>query len=58
MKIALYIRQLDAALKPQLQQLVDTLHRHQVATDQVSDHLPDSHYDLLLSIGGDGTLLS
>jgi len=58
MKIALYVRQLEEQLRQQLQNLVDTLHQHQVETDEVSESLPDTHYDLLLSIGGDGTLLS
>lgn len=58
MKLALYVRQLDAVLRPQLQQLADALHRFEVDTDEISDTLPSCHYDLLLSIGGDGTLLS
>ena len=59
MKIALYVRYLEPSLRQQLMALIDILHRNGVDTDEVSDLLPAGvHYDFLLSIGGDGTLLS
>jgi NAD+ kinase len=59
MKIALYARYLEPSLRQQLLTLVDRLHAGGIETDEVSDTLPVGiHYDFLLSIGGDGTLLS
>ena len=59
MKIALYVRHLEPSLRQQLLALIDRLHASGVETDEVSETLPVGiHYDFLLSIGGDGTLLS
>ena len=58
MNIALYIRHFDESLRSQLQALTYTLHRHGISTQEVTGSLPDSHFDFLFSIGGDGTLLS
>ncbi|MBO4600305.1 MAG: NAD(+)/NADH kinase [Bacteroidales bacterium] len=59
MKIALYVRHLEPSLRQQLLTLIDRLHASGIETDEVSETLPVGiHYDFLLSIGGDGTLLS
>lgn len=64
MKIALYVRYLTDQYchgdspRQQLQVLTDLLHQSGVETEEVSDSLPEGHYDFLFSIGGDGTLLS
>ena len=59
MKIALYVRHLEPSLRQHLLTLIDRLHASGVETDEVSETLPVGvHYDFLLSIGGDGTLLS
>ena len=58
MKIALYVRSIEEAYRQQYQQLCDILQNNGVETEEVSDTLPQGHYDFLFSIGGDGTLLS
>ncbi|MBR3783542.1 MAG: NAD(+)/NADH kinase [Bacteroidales bacterium] len=58
MKTALYIRHIDDSARPYLAALVETLHSHGVETRQVADGDSVDGCDLLLSIGGDGTLLS
>ena len=59
MKIALYVRHLESSLRQQLLVLIDRLHAGGVETEEVSDTLPTGiHFDFILSIGGDGTLLS
>lgn len=58
MKIALYARYIEETLRQQFIQLVDILQRNGVETEEVADTIPDTHFDFLFSIGGDGTLLS
>lgn len=58
MKIALYARYIEETLRQQFVQLVDILQRNGVETEEVTDTIPDRHFDFLFSIGGDGTLLS
>ena len=58
MVIALYIRHIEEEYRPQLDRLVHLLHSQGVQTYTVADTLPACHIDFLLSIGGDGTLLS
>ena len=57
MVIALYIRHIEEEYRPQLELLIQLLHQQGVQTHIVTDTLPQSHLDFLLSIGGDGTLL-
>ncbi len=58
MNIALYLRHIDDEYRPQLQRLIALLNNHGVQTHLVHHSLPDCPLDFLLSIGGDGTLLS
>lgn len=58
MVIALYIRHIEETYVPQVQRLAGLLQSKGIATEEVHDPLPPRHYDFLLSIGGDGTLLS
>lgn len=58
MKTALYIRQIDDDARPYLATLIDTLHGKGIETCQVADGDTVDGCDFLLSIGGDGTLLS
>lgn len=58
MKIALYARYLEESSRIHLLKLTDILNRNGVDTEEVTDKLPDTHYDFLFTIGGDGTLLS
>lgn len=58
MVIALYIRHIEEEYRPQLELLIQLLHQQGVQTHIVTDTLPLCHFDFLLSIGGDGTLLS
>lgn len=58
MVIALYIRHIEEEFVPQVHRLVELLHSKGIETEEVQDPLPLRHYDFLLSIGGDGTLLS
>lgn len=58
MKVALYIRYLQDSSLEDYRQLVEVLHNNQIQTEEISDSLPEGHYDFLFSIGGDGTLLS
>lgn len=59
MTIALYIRTIDAVMQPVLQRLEQLLVDRGVSVRRVADNrLPDGHVDFVLSIGGDGTLLS
>lgn len=58
MKIAIFIRYLQEALREELQQLTQVLHDNNIETEEVVDTLSDTSYDFLFSIGGDGTLLS
>ena len=58
MIIALYTRYLEENARHHFNQLVEILQKYQIEYDEVSDPLPQRHYDFLFSIGGDGTLLS
>ena len=58
MIIALYTRYLEESARHHFDQLVEILQKYQIEYDEVSDPLPQRHYDFLFSIGGDGTLLS
>lgn len=58
MKVALYARYLEESSRIHLAKLVDILNRYGVESEEVTDMLPDTHYDFLFTIGGDGTLLS
>lgn len=58
MKTALYIRQVGDDARPYLNTLVESLHKRGVETLQVADGDGVDGCDFLLSIGGDGTLLS
>lgn len=58
MKIALFARYIEDNMRQLFSQLVDILERNGVETVEVTDFIPDSHFDFLFSIGGDGTLLS
>lgn len=58
MKIALYARYIEETLRQQYVQLDNILQRNGVETQEVTDVIPDEHFDFLFSIGGDGTLLS
>ncbi|MBQ0161482.1 MAG: NAD(+)/NADH kinase [Bacteroidales bacterium] len=58
MKIALYARYIEETSRQQFVQLTEILHRNGVMTEEVTETLPDKHFDFLFSIGGDGTLLS
>ena len=58
MIIALYTRYLEESARHHFNQLVEILQKYQIEYDEVSDPLPQRHYDFLFSIGGDGTLLS
>lgn len=66
MNIALYLRNTDTenehsqrfADSPQLERLITLLNDRGVQTHIVHDQLPSCPLDFLLSIGGDGTLLS
>lgn len=58
MNIALYIRYLEEENRSHLRRLAEMLHQHGIHTEEVTDTLPNGHFDFLFSIGGDGTLLS
>ena len=58
MKIALYYRHIDPADQPAFSQLVSAIERRGIATAIVSEGDTLVGYDFLLSVGGDGTLLS
>lgn len=58
MNIALYIRHIDHQYQHSLQRLITLLNSRGVQTHIVQDQLPQCQLDFLLSIGGDGTLLS
>ncbi len=58
MNIALFIRHIDPENQPRLDRLITLLNARGVATHIVRDCLPSCPLDFLLSIGGDGTLLS
>ena len=58
MKIGLYARYLQPDARHDLDRLVDALHRNHVVTEEITDSLPPDDYDFVISVGGDGTLLS
>ena len=58
MKIGLYARYLQPAAQQDLDRLVKALHRHHVVTEDITDSLSPDGYDFIISVGGDGTLLS
>ena len=59
MNIGIYTRrQDDAETMRSIEQLVEAMHQRGLHTETVADRLPDSPIDFLLSVGGDGTLLS
>lgn len=69
MKIGLYTRNIEPEAQQQLQQLIDALQENHVAIESIASSsdvatpssalsLKSNHYDFILSIGGDGTLLS
>ncbi len=58
MKIGLYARYLQPAAQQDLDRLVEALHRHHVVTEDITDSLSPDGYDFIISVGGDGTLLS
>lgn len=58
MLLGLYKRHIDPQYQPQLTQLIDALHRRGISTVDLSEGPIEAPIDFLLSIGGDGTLLS
>jgi len=58
MKLALYYRHIDEAVKPALEELTSTLRQKNIETVTVHDGDSVAGCDLICSIGGDGTLLS
>lgn len=57
MKIGLYSRQLPEQYMSELKQLTEALERHNIQFSKVDSQSLDG-FDFILSIGGDGTLLS
>ena len=58
MKTALYTKYVEPSMHHHLENLVLALHNHHIETTEFSDSLPHQDFDFVLSIGGDGTLLS
>lgn len=58
MRIAIYLRHLDAADRPALDSLVDSFRTRGISVTTLSDGDNAADSDFLLSVGGDGTLLS
>ena len=58
MKVALYYRSLDEESERYVEQLERLLRELEIAVVRVMERKADERVDYLLSIGGDGTLLS
>lgn len=58
MKVALYTQYVETPMQPHLDHLIAALHSQNIQTVTFTTTMPDEDFDFVLSIGGDGTLLS
>lgn len=58
MRVALYTQYVEAPMQHHLDNLVEALHCEGVETVEFTTEMPREKFDFVLSIGGDGTLLS